>query len=368
MVKGEAHIRGIRLLGMAGAEARISYVETLRGIACIALVAFHVIGNDPRGGLRLPEGHYLVFLVDLLADVRMPLFSFISGFVFWPVVRSAAELGPRILGKARRLLIPFVCVASLFWAAQSATGIEVPPFPEIFYLPYAHFWFLRATFLVMTAFYLLTWASGGRHVPVAVALGTIGGSWWILTGGWSPNIFSAYNALFLAPFFMVGYLAARSAQVKGTLDRLAAGRYVVPVAVAIGLGLLAVEVAINAGVIAPVGGERKAITVAVGLTACLTLFVLRPDVRTLATIGAYSYAIFLFHVFFTAATRMVLSRIWPGMPDPLAALAGIGAGLIGPMLLSELILRSRIARTLLLGLKLAPRRSWRAPGAPTAGP
>jgi uncharacterized membrane protein len=53
------------------AKGRIAYVETLRGIACILLVAYHVIGDTSESGLRLPADHALSFLNGLLADVRM---------------------------------------------------------------------------------------------------------------------------------------------------------------------------------------------------------------------------------------------------------------------------------------------------------
>ena len=34
-------------------------VDTLRGIACVLLVLFHVVGDTPAMGLRIPEGHWL---------------------------------------------------------------------------------------------------------------------------------------------------------------------------------------------------------------------------------------------------------------------------------------------------------------------
>jgi uncharacterized membrane protein len=66
----------------APASAKILYVETLRGIACILLVSYHVIGDTSSNGLRLPDGDLFSFVNRMFIDVRMPLFSFISGFVF----------------------------------------------------------------------------------------------------------------------------------------------------------------------------------------------------------------------------------------------------------------------------------------------
>jgi peptidoglycan/LPS O-acetylase OafA/YrhL len=56
-------------------------VDTLRGLACILLVAYHVIGVTPESGLRLHDG-ILKNANELLAYIRMPLFTFLSGFVY----------------------------------------------------------------------------------------------------------------------------------------------------------------------------------------------------------------------------------------------------------------------------------------------
>ena len=55
-------------------------------------------------------------------------------------------------------------VGTVFWLARHAMGYEQMPLTRIFWLPYAHFWFLQATFLIMAAFYLGSALSGGRAV------------------------------------------------------------------------------------------------------------------------------------------------------------------------------------------------------------
>jgi len=55
-------------------------LETLRGLACILLVLYHVVGSDPAQGLMLADG-WLRWLNDGLAYLRMPLFTFLSGWI-----------------------------------------------------------------------------------------------------------------------------------------------------------------------------------------------------------------------------------------------------------------------------------------------
>jgi len=78
---------------------------------------------------------------------------------------------------------------------------------------------------------------------------------------------------------------------------------------------------------------------------------------SLAQIGRYSYAIFLFHVFFTAATRIALERM--GARDVgLHMVLGSVAGLAGPILFERWISRYKFPALLLLGKPM--RRSQRA--------
>ena len=70
----------------------------------------------------------------------------------------------RVLAKMRRPLVPMACVGSLLWIACGITGQVDQPLWSIFVLPYAHFWYLQATFLFMTAFILLAWLTAGAVV------------------------------------------------------------------------------------------------------------------------------------------------------------------------------------------------------------
>ena len=64
-------------------------LDTLRGLACLLLVSYHVIGGDRETGLRLPDEHIAARINDFLALVRMPLFSFLSGMVYaWRPLRG----------------------------------------------------------------------------------------------------------------------------------------------------------------------------------------------------------------------------------------------------------------------------------------
>jgi peptidoglycan/LPS O-acetylase OafA/YrhL len=68
----------------------------------------------------------------------------------------------------------------------------------------------------------------------------------------------------------------------------------------------------------------------------------------LSRIGDYSFAIYLFHVFFTSAVRMVLHAL-KFDTHLLVLLMSVPAGLLGPAVLQMLISRSSTVSTYLMG-------------------
>ncbi|MEX5730252.1 fucose 4-O-acetylase-like acetyltransferase [Rhodovulum iodosum] len=334
-------------------ERRRDDIDTIRAIACIALVFYHVVGSGPAKGLEVPAEHWLHTINDSFSNVRMPLFSFLSGFVFVPAAPAVADMRKRILSKARRLLVPMVCVGSLFWLIRAAAGIEQGPFLRIFFQPYAHFWFLQATFLIMTVFTLGVWLGGGRVRAAAWVLLGGGAVWWwglpLVPGNW----FSINNALFLMAFFMAGHLLARGDGGRGAGARML-GAAAVAAAVLLGAALAL-------GVVETGGELRRGLALGIGMMSCLGLYFLRPRQALLARLGRQSYAIYLFHVFFTAGTVSALKAIWPDI-DPVAALLPVFcAGLFGPILAQKALQETRYGGFLFLGLRLRPGRPAVAP-------
>jgi peptidoglycan/LPS O-acetylase OafA/YrhL len=104
-----------------------------------------------------------------------------------------------------------------------------------------------------------------------------------------------------------------------------------------------------------------------GISLCALCVGIRVEVPWLARIGASSYAIYLFHVFFTAASRIALAKA--GLtPLPLQILAGVVLGVAAPMLVEHWAARYGAARLLLLGQSFrAARPRSRASFAPPAG-
>jgi peptidoglycan/LPS O-acetylase OafA/YrhL len=225
-------------------------------------------------------------------------------------------------------------------------------------MPFAHFWFLQATFVIMATFVALSALSGGRSTVVAAAMMCLGAGSWVLGAVPNYNVFSVIQALYLMPFFMCGYLCNRIglAKMDGVLAALILG----------GLGLIGYLLAVGSVSVDPT--LRRAIAVLCGLVFCMTLLSVRPQNRFLARLGAMSYAIYLFHVFFTAGMREVLMHMWPQTPLALIWLICLVAGVTGPIVLYHIVTRNSLISLTVLGImprRKAGRTLWRS--APAMG-
>lgn len=324
--------------------------DTLRGLACIALVSFHVAGYTPDKGMELPSAHWLVLLNETLVDMRMPLFSFLSGTVFIALEHATRPTGQIMLSKLRRLYLPMLSVGLLYWCMLGVVGQAQDSLLNLPVLPFMHLWFLQATLLIIAAFLLLNAVSPVHSAKVAFALMVGGALWWLMGPRPSVNLFSVIQALYLMPFFMLGYLCSYVRRTGGHI-RISGGAAFF---ILTGLGCLGALLAYD--VLAPEQLVRRLLSLGIGAGFCVTLFALAPRSLTLARLGHFSYTIYLCHIFFTAGSREILLQVAPYLPDAMFWLVGLGAGLIGPILVHQVLVQNRVVAFTFLGTRVNPPR------------
>ena len=297
-------------------------LDTLRGLACLLLVSYHVIGGDRETGLRLPDEHIAARINDFLALVRMPLFSFLSGMVY-ALRPLRGDIGPFAAGKVRRLLVPMLVIGTgfaLLQAAMSGTNGGVTEWHLLHIIPVAHYWFLESLFLIFMLTAVLERSRVLDSAAGFLAVFLVA----MMLHVWAPLPvhFGLNGATFLLPFFLLG-VAARRFPAMTTNPRLAVAVVLLPLVLMLGWAASQVPNPDAPGI------ER----LTVSLCACLLLLRLGPAARWLAFIGAWSFGSYLFHPVFTAASRIVLKSV--GIED-LAVLftTGLVVGLIGSIALT----------------------------------
>jgi fucose 4-O-acetylase-like acetyltransferase len=342
-----------------GAPAkRLAYLETLRGLACILLVSWHVVGDGTgTTGLRLPVDHPLEWSNFIFTPLRMPLFAFISGYVFNAFVESVSGAGEVLRQKARRLLLPLAVVGTLHFVLQSlAKGQHLRDVWHVYFDSYEHFWFLQVTFIIMALLLAVNLLLKGRELVAAAICLAIAAPLYLVDVELEPvNWFSVTKVLYLAPFFFMGQLFRR-AGVDARLRDNSAMRVTLLFAVGAAIAALYLAFANHVEILGLPFSKRSAPMLILSLLICTFLFALRWENRTLTWIGSYAYAIFLLHVIFAAGFRTFEGR-FVSVHDPYLIWAlSLMIGLAGPAAASELLQRGPpILKTLFLGVRYTPR-------------
>jgi fucose 4-O-acetylase-like acetyltransferase len=323
------------------------HIDTLRGMACIFLVAYHVVGTGASNGLGIESGIYRE-ASDLLAYVRMPLFTFLSGVVYAyrPFREGVIDF---LKGKSRRLLIPMLVVGTIFAILKSITpgaNGDIANWFTLHIIPVAHYWFLSAQFLIFMVM-----------VPLEKvgAFDRVGGFFFVLFGaillyfsGIDTQYFSISGAIYLFPFFLLGmgvsrfkWGAARAKLISTVLCLVSLGVFTA----------LHISGELD-------GAGRTDTGLLLGSIACLALYYSSFRINSLAIIGGYSYSIYLFHVFFTAGTRILLYQL--GIEDTnIVFVISMVMGVSGPIVVEMVLGGFNLSRLLFLGQsRKKPETLW----------
>ena len=306
-------------------------ILTARGVACLLLVAFHVVGNDPTKGLMLGNDSLARLAMNLFIHIRMPLFSFLSGFVYAyrPVCQGQALAFAR--KKLLRLFLPMVVASTLLFFSQLAmksanATVHLEDLWKIYLFPYEHFWFLQAMMIVFAVIIVVERLGVLQKMKGLLALLAMAVAASLLVV-FTPDLFSVDWALYLFPYFLCGLGANRF--------RSFAARPVVRRALVVVLIVcVAAHVYVLLGHVSSATDRRTLLALTLGISGAMTLVNYFPHSLWLARVGGYSYAIYLYHVFFTAGSRIILGSVGVTHNRGMLFVVGLVAGMAGPILLS----------------------------------
>jgi len=279
-------------------------IETLRGLACLLIVAYHAIPMADAAEGFLNYG----YLGHCFRLIRLPLFTAISGYVYAMHALAPGDFRRFMTGKSRRILLPWVSVTLLTLglravlqkgASVSTGGISPSVLQSVLqalWQPIDHLWFLPAIFWVFLATALLE--STGRLATFRRWMVACGAAWFGATFLLGVTQLPGSAGFFqLLPFFLFGLGLRRfRAELLGPLAIRLYG-----LAALVGMAIHQMmwfgwvhlsATAYNLLVLFTVYGTQ-------GL-----LFRFRREVPALARLGHWSFAIYLFHpISISIATR-----------------------------------------------------------------
>ncbi|WP_414010777.1 acyltransferase family protein [Limnobacter sp.] len=312
-------------------------INTLRGLACMLLVAYHVIGSDQTNGLKIADGFYRT-ISDLLSYLRMPLFTFLSGIVYAykPCQTNAVNF---LQKKARRLLLPMLTVGTVFELLQQFISGDKPVVDSWFLLhiiPVAHYWFVESLFMVFILVTILEKVKFLNNYKTWAIVLFVSAMLYCMPITWPYFSFSGF--IYLTPFFLAGMGVQRYNLI--TIPNR-------PLALVALLPMVALFALTYINIL-PMWEPRTLPALLIGFAACITLLALGLKSKLLARIGAFSYSIYLFHVFFTAFARILFGKLGMVHVEQIF-IVSLTAGIVGPIIIEKILARFSLLGVLFLG-------------------
>lgn len=326
-------------------ESRKSNIETLRLVAVFTLVAYHTIGVAPDSGLELAYPHPLRLAADALVDLRMPLFAFISGWVYAQRPVAPHSFGQFFYSKLRRLYIPGVVAAFTFWAIATfvvpdSTGQNASIY-NILTLTYVHYWFLHAILFTLIGTALV---EALLQAPLGPAvLGSAALIFFLLPRAYVPGL-HLNGMLYLAPFFIIGVLLARQ---EAFITRHRTLLIVFAITLATWGLALNIEILLSTGQMSLDRRDLQSALLSVGLITLLLL--LAPRIEALSGFGSIAFTIYLYHVFGTSGMRRAAAAVGIEGTSVVFILC-VAAGFAVPILIHIVFLQTSATRTFFLGI------------------
>ena len=327
---------------IAQQPSRDQWVDAIRGFGILLVTIGHTWRGLESSGLIPDFGLFQAVDMRIYA-FHMPLFFLVSGF-YLPRVLGARTWTRFATSRIERLLWPLLVWTYVFFLFRIAAGSLAntqsnwSSFPWFPLPPREQFWFLWALFLVqMSALAIKPWLGHGRHKSTILWLLMLSLSLALYyfpiglegNGEWLSGAYQNAPYLFLGAF--IGSMGLPIASNKSG---------------AIGLVLFVFLIA-SVPVLSAGPTSRLFLASSLSLLCCVAVQFLHPKIGWAGSLfvflGETSLAIFVAHVIFSAATRIVLIKV--GVEDIwLHMIAGTLLGMLGPICLYLLARRLGVTR------------------------
>jgi glucans biosynthesis protein C len=330
---------------------RNSEIETLRGLACLALVCYHVIGSTSDQGMKA-EAHTLWrVLADMSVYIVIPLFALISGYAYGYFNGLKTDYKDYFIGKLRRLGLPLITATSAFLLGAYVMGNEyalpLDRIYEAYLFSYAHFWYLQASViafaivLIFDYFELLNTKNKLFSAFIISAIASI-------YVPYLPDFFSINGAVLILPYFLLGLLLKRHNPSFNIVKK------VTLISLTVCLFSMIVFISFNPASILPSFpieiNKHSIIGIVTSALFCLSVFSVRLSFKPLERIGFYSYSIYLYHIFFTSGWRAFATKF--EIDGLLLFISSLFFGIAIPILMEIIISRVPLLKLIVLGEKI----------------
>lgn len=273
-------------------------INSVRGLACLLVVALHVVGDAESNGLRLPMTSLWHYAMESIEFLRIPLFTALSGYLYASHRVERQDLRRFWTKKLRRLGIPLVFATVVIWGLREQARGDQMTLLHALLFEFGHLWYLQALLLLFTG--ISVWDAFWRPGLVGLVLAGLTAVMVGQSGVAITDFFGVPGAIYLAPYFLFGIIVRE--RPDWLLDRqfgfMALGIIVI-VLTSQQLGLYGLTDGVTL---------LQLPAALAGMAGVVFLLQRFPRNVLLARIGSYSYTIYLWHIVASAGVRDVLLR------------------------------------------------------------
>ena len=325
-------------------------INAVRGLACLLIVALHVVGDTDYNGLRLPMTSGWHYVMQSIEFLRIPLFTALSGYLYAGQRVTSRKLFQFWTKKVRRLAVPLVFVTVVMWLLRGHALANDTSLTSALLFEYGHLWYLQSLLILFTGISVAdAWI---KPSSTSLALAGLTAIMISQSGITITTFFGTAGAFYLAPYFLFGIiLRERPEWLRNPQSGLLAAGIIVVVLTSQQLGMLGLTTGVT------VLQLPAAVAGMAGVVFLLQRF---PRNALLARVGTYSYAIYLWHVLAGAATRDALQRAGV-VSIPTLFVLSLAAGVVAPIMLYTIARRIPLLSVAVTGERRARKRRNPAP-------
>ncbi|MBC2580572.1 acyltransferase family protein [Clostridium sp. DJ247] len=202
-------------------KAYLNNISLLRVFAILIVVLGHsMIVYQYKWGIYTPvvKSSFFNALKTYIDTFQMPLFIFISGYVYYYSRKECGKYNNSIeflVSKVKRLLVPYMCIALIYVLPirmfTSYKGYYGNNVFEIIYkyfitgLDVGHLWYLLAIFEIFIVFYLFESIINKIGIPISFVIIACAN----IISFKFPNIFQISSLIHYFMFFYLGYIVRK---------------------------------------------------------------------------------------------------------------------------------------------------------------
>ena len=324
---------------------RLISIDIARAICIFLVVVGHYIPDNS------PD--WYVVMHDVIYAFHMPLFMFLSGYVYW-ATRKPIKYMNFVWKKFQRLMIPYFFASVVIISSKLLTEKElwvqnpvaISSFYEMFYIPVAGFflWFVFALFLI---FLVVPFFDTRKHLFILLLLSLT----LFFVPVSFPEVFCLAQFKMNLLYFVLGCSLFEWVNIRKLIDKI---HFLIALCVFAGAYML--NTYIDVFIIKELASIIIAFAGIVFISNLSKYIELKMEFskKILINISACSYTIYLFHTTFEGFAKAVIMKFSDSNSELvfiLTAFLVISMGVIAPIIMHKIIVSNSRLFSYFIGVK-----------------